>query len=131
VDYQEAAFWNLFRFYAGTPFPGMTFFAVTPEFVQKSEELLLKKGRWDFDYARFQALPSFQMSPLKDEDLIDFAGRILTTHALAYGWNPADHLTPATIKRIVRRELSVQVQDRVRHTIKGIVSMLDRTYEEL
>ena len=131
VDYKESAFWNLFRFYAGTQFPGMTFFAVTPEFVEKCAALLLKKGRWDFDYSRFQELPSFQMSPLSKEDLIEFSAHVTHTHGLAFGWQPDQHITNEELQRIIYREMSVQVQDRVRNTIKAIVTTLDRTLEDL
>lgn len=130
VDYQEAAFWNLFRFYSGTQFHGMTFFAVTPEFVQKCKDLLSNKGRWDFDYSRFQTLPSFQMSPLAKDDLKEFAALVMKAHGLAYDWNPAAKISPTVLNRVIQHEMSVQVQDRVRHTITSIVSTLDRTLED-
>src|SRR5205814_2101071 len=47
-DFQESAFMNLFRFFGGSRFPGMAYFAVTPDFVRKCKEELLSRGSWDF-----------------------------------------------------------------------------------
>ncbi len=129
VDYQEAAFWNLFRFYSGKQFPGMTFFAVTPEFAAKCKRLLMDKGRWDFDYSRFQALPTFEMSPLEKRHLEDLAMKIMETHGIAYGWEPDTVMKASDLKRIISASMSVRVEDRVRQTIKEIVKALDHLLE--
>lgn len=129
VNWQESAFWNLFRFYAGKQFPGMTFFAVTPEFAAKCKRLLMEKGKWDFDYSRFQALPSFEMSPLEKHHLEDLATKIMETHGLAYDWEPDTVMKASELKRIISGSMSVRVQDRVRQTIKEIVKALDHLLE--
>jgi hypothetical protein len=130
VAHQEAAFWNLFQFYAGKRFPGLSFFAVTPEFVEKCEKLLMDKGRWDYDYARFEAIPTFQMTPLDVEELEELAMRILETHGIAYEWEPDLVMRSTELDKIVRKATSLQIQDRARHTIITVVKALDRLLEE-
>src|SRR5262245_1975521 len=49
---QQAALINLFRFFAGDRFPGMSYFAVTPDFAAKCKNELLKRGVYEFDYGR-------------------------------------------------------------------------------
>jgi hypothetical protein len=130
VAHQEAAFWNLFQFYSGRQFPGMSFFAVTPEFVDKCVALLLGKGRWDYDYDRLRAIPTFQMTPLDVEELQELAMRILETHAIAYDWEPDLVMRATELDKIVRKAASLQIQDRARHTIITVVKALDRLLEE-
>lgn len=130
VAHQEAAFWNLFQFYAGKQFPGLSFYAVTPEFVEKCVTLLIDKGRWDYDYARFKAIPTFQMTPLDVEELEELAMRILEAHGVAYDWEPDLVMRATELNKIVRKAASVQIQDRARHTITTVVKALDRLLEE-
>jgi hypothetical protein len=130
VAHQEAAFWNLFQFYAGKQFPGLSFYAVTPEFVEKCVTLLIDKGRWDYDYARFKAIPTFQMTPLDVEELEELAMRILEAHGVAYDWEPDLVMRATELDKIVRKAASVQIQDRARHTITTVVKALDRLLEE-
>ncbi len=129
VNLQEAAFWNLFLFFSGKRFPGMTFYAVTPGFVDKCKGLLLDKGRFDFDYSRFDHLPTFSMSPLAERELQQLASRIIEAHALAYEYEPTDRLL-GQIQRLVTRDAKSPVQDRARHTIKEVVKHLDTSLEE-
>jgi len=124
IDHQEAAFWNLFRFFSGKKFEGMSFYAVTPDFVQKCKERLIENDRFDFDYSRFDHLPTFAMSPLSERELHELAGRIITAHALAYGYQ-AGPGTVAAIRRVVERAARSPVQDRARHTIREVVAKLD------
>ena len=130
VDLQEKAFWNLFTFYEGKRFGGMSFFAVTPAFAEKCKDLLRSKERWHFDYSRFNALPRFEMSPLDVEQLENLAYRIVEVHGEAYGWNPGTNPTVGRMRTVVRRAAAVQVQDRARHTIKEVVRALDDGLEE-
>lgn len=130
VDYQQAAFWNLFQFYAGSHFPGMTFFAVTPEFAHKCKVLLLGKGVFDYDYAQFDALPAFEMSPLSTVELESLAKRIMETHGAAYGWEPDVVMKASDLDALVLRSSSIPVQDRSRHTITSVVKFLDRLLED-
>lgn len=124
VAHQEAAFWNLFLFFRGTRFLGKTFYAVTPDFTRKCKDLLLNKGRFDFDYSMFDTLPTFEMSPLDARDLEDLAVRIRDAHAMAYGYSQ-NTVTPESLKQVVRSRAQSPVQDRARLTIRQVVSYLD------
>lgn len=130
IAYEERAFWNLFEFYSGKKFPGLTFFAVTPEFVHKCKFRLITKGKYDYDYSRFEALPAFRMSPLEYDDLVLLADRIVRTHVQAYGWEPNQMAVTTAVKSLVREVMSVPVEDRARHTIKAVVKYLDDVLEE-
>ena len=125
IDYQERAFYNLFRFFSGEHFGGSSYFAVTPEFVDKCKTRLLAKGRWDFDYSTFDALPAFEMSPLTIDELDDLAMRIMTVHGIAYGWDCCSDGVVHDVEDAVERALAVPLQDRVRQAIKAIVFTLD------
>ena len=125
INYEEAAFWNLFQFYRGHAFSGMTFFAVTPDFVQKCVTRLIEKDRWDYDTAQFEQIPTFQMSPLEVEELKTLAMRILETHGVAYDWEPDLVMKTAQLDAIVQKAAAVQIQDRARHTITTVVKALD------
>ncbi len=130
IDYQEAAFWNLFQFYFGSQFQGLTFFAVTPDFVVKCKQLLLSKDRWDYDYSLFDKLPTFEMSPLDNSQLQDVVDRILNVHSKAYQWQPTALLPSSGLRLITAKTASIQVQDRTRHTIREAVKFLDRLLED-
>ncbi len=125
VKFQEDAFWNLFVFYSGKQFPGKTYFAVTPEFVAKCKKLLVDKDRWDFDLSRFDALPSFAMSPLGMSHLQRLARRIVEIHGAAYSWDARSIAGPSAIHAALEDANSLQVQDRTRRAIIAVVETLD------
>lgn len=131
IDYKEKAFWNLFEFYSGKKFEGMSMFAVTPEFAEKCKGVLMAGGRYDYDYSRFEKLPTFAMSPLKTAELEELARNIMAVHGLAYGWAPAEKIGDGKMETIVAKAAAVQVQDRARHTITEVVKALDRKYDEV
>lgn len=130
INYQEAAFWNLFHFYAGKMFPGKTFYAVTPEFVDKCKSVLLLKQRWDFDYTRFDKLPMYEMSPLETSEMEDLALLIFEVHGIAYDWEPDTIMLGSQLKSIVRKAAAVKIQDRVRKVIITVVEALDALLQE-
>lgn len=130
INYQEAAFWNLFHFYAGKMFPGKTFYAVTPEFIEKCKTVLLLKQRWDFDYTRFDKLPMYEMSPLEVTEMEDLALLIFEVHGIAYDWEPDTIMLDSQLKAIVRKAASVKIQDRVRKVIITFVEALDNLLQE-
>lgn len=130
VAYQEAAFWNLFHFYAGKQFPGKTFYAVTPEFVEKCKNRLVQKGKWDFDFSRFDSLPKFEMSPLEEIHLIELAKRIAPVHGLAYDWDAISAMNGSNIQMALKEANRIQIQDRTRHAVICIVKHLDDLYED-
>lgn len=129
IDHQFEAFWNLFRLFDGE-YPGMSFYAVTPAFSKKCKKLLMQKGYGDYDYSRFDALPTFEMSPLGTPELTKLAVNIIETHGLAYGWEPDLEIMTGDLRRLVENTLRVAVEDRVRQTIRVMVSLLDQTLEE-
>jgi hypothetical protein len=130
IQHQEAAFWNLFQFFASRQFPGMSFFAVTPGFVQKCKSLLQNKGRWDYDYSRFESLPTFEMSPLELNDLKRLADKIESVHAVAYNWDPVSVVDGLQLSAVVKQFASIRIEDRTRQTIREVVKFLDRVYED-
>ncbi|MEW6573753.1 MAG: BREX system ATP-binding domain-containing protein [Bacillota bacterium] len=130
ISYQQSAFWNLFEFYSGRQFPGLSFFAVTPDFARKCKGVLLKKNVWDFDYSRFDQLPTFEMSPLSTPELKELALKIIETHGLAFGWEPDLVMRSTDFLAMVEQAAACPVQDRTRYTIKEVVKKLDRLLED-
>jgi len=128
VAYQEAAFWNLFHFYSGKMFQGKTFYAVTPQFVEKCKAVLLHKGRCDFDFSRFDSLPMFEMSPLEEEHLIELARRIVPVHGTAYSWDAARAIN--SVINVTREALQMQIQDRTRYGVIRIIKHLDDLFQD-
>ena len=122
---QEAAFLNLFRFFDGDRFPGMSYFAVTPDFVVKCKTELIERGVYDFDYRRFDQLPFFEMEPIEYSEFAELATRIRTVYGIAYDGD-AGRLFPAgEMDRVVEELWTVRSPDRVRRAIQGIVKELD------
>lgn len=130
INHQEAAFWNLFQFYTGKSFPGVSFYAVTPEFVAKCKTLLLTKNRYDFDYELFDRIPTFQMAPLERDELRELAERIVAAHGTAYSWEPEAIVDRGELDRVLQAATAVPVQDRTRQTIRQIVAHLDDALED-
>ncbi len=128
VNWQEAAFWNLFRFVSGNRFSGKTFFAVTPSFVEKCKSCLVAKDRWDIDLGEFDALPQFEMSPLIKRDLHLLADRIVEVHELAYDYEVEDTVIEQ-MKDTVAIAAKSAVQDRARQAIRRAVEVLDEALE--
>jgi len=122
---QEAAFLNLFRFFDGDRFPGMSYFAVTPDFVAKCKTELLERGMYDFDYERFDQLPCFEMEPIQRPELDELARRIRAIHAVAYDGGTGRSLPDVELDKIVDKLWAVRSPERVRRAIQGIVKALD------
>ncbi|MBF8264318.1 MAG: hypothetical protein HW384_182 [Dehalococcoidia bacterium] len=129
IKQQQEAFFNLFQFY-GTRFPGISFYAVTPEFTSKCKNRLLMKNCWDYDLSRFDRLAKFEMSPLEESELEELAERILKAHSIAYEWDPHHGMEDLRLKEIVHKAASLQTQDRARHTIISVVKALDDLLEQ-
>lgn len=130
INYQEKAFWNLFDFYNGKKFPGKSFFAVTPDFVENCKCRLYEKGRFDFDYSRFDELPIYEMSPLDLPELEELSNKIIDVHGIAYQWEPDLVIKASKVKKIVQSGASMPVQDRSRNVIINIVKALDALLPE-
>jgi hypothetical protein len=130
ITYQESAFWNLFQFYSGKQFPGKTFYAVTPGFIEKCKELLLQKGKWDFDFSRFDSLLQFEMSPLEARHLIELAKRIVPVHGNAYNWDASSVMNDRGMETLLGKVTRIPIQDRTRHAIVSVVKHLDNLLQD-
>jgi hypothetical protein len=128
---QEAAFLNLFRFFDGDRFPGMSYFAVTPDFVAKCKTELLNRGVYDFDYRRFDQLPYFEMEAIQRQEFADLAKRIRAVYGVAYDTAPEHLLSNRALDGVVDELWKVRSPDRVRRAIQGVVQSLDDRLDEL
>ena len=128
-DYQQMAFHNLFRFFAGERFPGRAYFAVTPDFAQKCKKELLGRGVYDFDYRSFDHLPYFRLDPIDVDDVQVLAKRIREVHASAYDWSAEDSVGDAELKRHCEELMMVEAPDKIRRAIISIVGLLDARLE--
>lgn len=124
-SYQQSAFFNLFRFFAGDRFPGMAYFAVTPEFVVKCKQELLSRFVYDFPFDRFDDLPHFEMSRIRKADFKALARRIRTLHGTAYEWHPDAAMSDPALDGLVDKLFQRSSQDQIRQAIEGLVEALD------
>jgi len=137
IEHQKVAFQNLFQFFpgnlftlSGNLFTGMSFFAITPGFVEKCKHRLMMKGCWDYDYSYFDALQTFEMSPLEESHLQELAEKIRQFHGIAYDWDTNKLTVEKSLKHIVVKAASTPLQDRTRHTICEVVKCLDQLLED-
>lgn len=128
-DYQQEAFLNLFRFFGGERFPGMAYFAVTPEFVAKCKTELMSRGVFDFDFNRFSKLPFFEMGAIAEADFLTLAKKIRAVHSIAFDWRADTSLKDRELKRLTDALWSVRTPERVRLAIQGVVEALDERFE--
>lgn len=130
ITYQEVAFNNLFSFFEGEFFGGISFFAVTPGFIDKCKSLLYEKDRWHHNYHLFDRLKTFEMSPLEPEHLRDLSYKIRDFHGQTYEWDVnTNHVDKAIIK-VLKRTSHSAVQNRTRLTICEVVKCLDNLLED-
>lgn len=129
-DYQQAAFVNLFRFFEGRRFPGMSYFAVTPDFTSKCKNELMRRQVYEFPVERFDKLPTFAMSTVQPKDMVDLARRIRAAHAAAYEWDAESAFEDVDIVLLVGGLTRRSTQDQTRQAIVGIVEHLDGLLEE-
>jgi len=130
IMFQEKAFMNLFEFYRAEKFAGMTFFAVTPDFIHNCQRLLAEKGRVAFDLDQFNKLPTFGMSPLEYTHLEELSNKILDAHAIAFEWNPRERIGHAALVRKAGGLASVQIPNRTRYFITEFIKYLDEICDE-
>ena len=130
IEHQKVAFQNLFRFFSDNFFTGMSFFAITPGFVEKCKHRLRMKGCWDYDYSNFDAFPTFEMSPLEENHLQELAEKIRLVHGIAYGWDTNTLKVEKVLKHIIATAASKSLQDRTRYTIGEVVKCLDQLLED-
>jgi hypothetical protein len=124
-SYQQAAFFNLFRFFAGDRFPGMAYFAVTPEFVVKCKQELLSRYVYEFPFDRFDDLPHFEMSRIHKSDFEALSRRIRRLHAAAYRWDAGSAINDDALNTVIDKLFRRSSQDQIRQAIEGVVDALD------
>ncbi|MGB9666887.1 MAG: BREX system ATP-binding domain-containing protein [Candidatus Cryosericum sp.] len=122
---RQDAFQNLFDFFGGQKFDGMSFFAVTPDFVEKCRSLLRERRISNYDPMAFDRLPRFEMSPLEEEDLLALAQRVVGTHARAYGWKPNGILESTSFARQLSDVAGSADPARTRSFIELVVELCD------
>jgi len=122
---RQDAFQNLFDFFGGQKFDGMSFFAVTPDFVETCKGLLDERRIVDYDYGAFGRLPMFEMSPLEEEDLLGLAERVVDTHALAYEWKPDGILKSRDFTQQLTDVARSSSPARTRSFIQRVVELCD------
>lgn len=122
---RQDAFQNLFDFFGGQKFDGMSFFAVTPDFVETCKGLLRERRIIDYDYGAFDRLPMFQMSPLEEEDLLGLAQRVVDTHALAYDWKPDGILESPPFNQQLTEVARTSGPARTRSFIQRVIELCD------
>lgn len=124
-NYQQMAFHNLFRFFAGDRFPSRAYFAVTPDFAQKCKRELLGRGVYDFDYNRFDKLPFSRLTPISVKDAVLLAKRIRDVHSIAYDWKAQEAIGDSAIQLHCKQQMKAERPDRIRQTIISVVELLD------
>jgi hypothetical protein len=129
-DFQEQAFLNLFRFFAGERYPGMSYFAVTPDFVRKCKAELLRRGVYDFDYEQFDRLPAFELDPIERDEFVVLARRIRSVYGQAYDCGAEDLLPDGDLDTLANKLWAVASPERVRRAIQGVVNALDDRLDE-
>ncbi|MBX3195840.1 MAG: DUF2791 family P-loop domain-containing protein [Microbacteriaceae bacterium] len=129
--YQQTAFVNLFRFFDGHRFPGMTYFAVTPDFSAMCKDELMSRQVYGFPVSRFDKLKHFEMSRIHAVELRDLARRIRGVHAVAYEWDADEEMDDSDIEELIAQLARRSTQDQTRQAIIGIVEHLDELLNEV
>jgi hypothetical protein len=128
INWQQAAFWNLFTMFRGQRFKGQSYFAVTPDFEQRCKRLLLEKMIVDYDYNQFDQLPSCRITPPTGDQLLTLIPKLVDIHEAAYGWKADEPKIQLTLARTCDELEKSVMADRVRMTIKKMVAFLDDVY---
>ncbi|MDR0568835.1 MAG: ATP-binding protein [Spirochaetaceae bacterium] len=128
IKFQDKAFQNMFRFCGGEY--GKTFFAVTPEFVDKcyrryaSLDTYTLQNKYVFSYEKFRAIPQFEMAPLEMASLITLGKKIVHLHGLAYGWDTSKYYSDSVLSDWLKKA-DIRVADRTRQSITTLIRELD------
>lgn len=123
--WQVAAFTNLFRFFSGD-YPGMAYFAVTPDFTEQCKEELLWRGVYHFPLSEFDDLPAFELAPISLREFKILADRISETHREAHGYQRRVTLSSGVLRDLWGRPSP----DRIRQAVQRLVGHLDRAARE-
>lgn len=129
INHKESAFWNLFYFCFGKYYPGMTFYAFTPDLTERCKKVLIDKGKYGFDFEKFENLPKFQMSALEIKDLKKLASKILSVYNVAYELNIKEEIIFKILWDKLVKSLNITSMDRSRTSIKEIVKYFDEEFQ--
>jgi hypothetical protein len=124
-SYQVASFQNLFDFFSGSAYLGMTYFAVTPDFAKACRDELRGRGVYDFPVGKFSKLPAFELAPITDADFAELARRIAVVHGIALDWHSGPFARGAEWDGRVSRAWGRPAPDQIRQAIQAIVAVLD------
>ena len=126
---ETQALGNLFRFFDGEV-AALSYFAVTPDFVAKARDLLLRKGIWAFDFSRLDELPHFELSPLDLDDFLQLVAKVMLVHSRAYDWDPLNALDWSDVGTFLRTKWQPHSPDRMRATSKALIELLDASLDD-
>lgn len=132
ITHKIEAFRNLGRFFEGRYSLGQSYFAVTPDLSNAfRNELLQRRRGYDIDIRQFEALPHFQLTPIRHSDMLTLARKIRDKHSCAYEWNAEEMIGDDELKRHCVEVMRPDRPDRVRLAVKSVVLLLDRAYASL
>jgi len=123
-DLQQQAFMNLFKFF-NFQYIGKSYFAVTPEFERRCKAELNSRGVYTFEFSQFDELNTFQLEPIRHNDLIELAKNIRRTHGQAYNWDAEKQFDDKTLVEFVDELFKNKTPDMTRISITDIVRELD------
>ena len=124
-DLQQQALHNLFSFFAGNRYPGMAYFAVTPDFVRNCAGELINRGVLDFDYLRLAELPTFELNEIAEQEFLQLARQLRVVHGVAFEWAAQVALPDVALCNLVAEVWAVPSPDRVRRSIQAVIAGLD------
>lgn len=130
IKLEQDAFVNLFRFFAGDRFPGMSYFAVTPEFAVKCRNRLLERFVYDFPTEEFDTLARFRMEPISREQFAELARKVRVVHGAAYEWDAVNGVPDRELDEVVLELFARPSADQIRQAIEGLVAALDERLEQ-
>lgn len=130
IDWQEAAFNNLFTFYGRRRFNGLSFYAVTPDFARKCMDRLREKRGCEFNPPDFEVLPRIELQALSIPEFHELANRIAETHGYAFNWRPESTGVRVALDLICTQAASSIPMDRTRRFIRDVVRVLDQHLDD-
>lgn len=130
IKYETDAFLNLFRFFAGERFPGVSYFAVTPDFAEKCRHRVFERMYFEFPVDRFDELERFEVSPITRDDFFCLAKAIRCAHGVAYMWDAEGGLGDEELAALVDQWFKRGSADQIRQGIQAVVAALDAALDQ-
>jgi P-loop Domain of unknown function (DUF2791) len=137
-DYIEKAYENFFHFLTPYLSSSKSFFAVTPEFVQKSIRefkrggtYLKEVGEYTLNEATFGEIPTISIAPINLDDLLILSRKITSAHAIAYEWDAEAAASAHKLEGLISKKYFDAGQNHIRTMIQFITTSLDKIWKEL